>query len=139
MMFLPFFFQQFCCHSKMNGPRQWETNCEWCSTMWVWCSFYSSIRTEKDIIARPWVGHMQLAYDHLLRGDMAPVCNSCSVPLLFLLHKCPHYDDLQALHLCDEPCSHSGDDHCNVFNILSFLRGIGIVMFTYLTVFYPPI
>ena len=46
-----------------------------------WPTGYRSIRREEVILARLRIGHTHITHSHLLKGEDAPVCQSCKVQL----------------------------------------------------------
>jgi hypothetical protein len=110
----------------------WQYN--WCDMIW------SSHIEASTGLERHLISHICLTLDHLLRGDLAPVCNQWGISLTIehILQECPcYYKECQTFHLIGTLCNIL-DVSCNVSNMVAFLHGIGVDKFIYLTLFYSP-
>jgi hypothetical protein len=95
----------------------------------VWQSSFSVVRKEEFSLTRLRIGHTRLTHGHLLRGEAAPVCRNCDVPLTVthILVDCPRYGESRRIyHLHGALSDMLGDDRCSVSNVSAFINAIGL-------------
>jgi hypothetical protein len=94
----------------------------------VWQSSFSVVRKAEVSLTRFRIGHTLLTHIHLLRGEAAPVCRNCGVPLNVarILVDCPRYAEARRIYHLHEALSDMlGDDRFSVSNVLAFINVIG--------------
>jgi hypothetical protein len=95
----------------------------------VWQSSTSVDRKEKVSLTRLRIGHTRLTHGHLLRGEAAPVCRNCGVPLsvTHILVDCLRYSVAHRIYHLHGALSDSlvviG---AASLNVLAFMNAIGL-------------
>jgi hypothetical protein len=76
---------------------------------------FRAVRKDEVTLTRLQIGHTRLTRGHLVRGEPAPVCTRCGVPLkvAHTLVDCPRYAEARRIyHLGGVVCDILADNPC---------------------------